>query len=299
MPWVRIDDAYADHPKLAAVGPLGQALWLAGLAYCNRNLTDGFIPWAASQSLLAWQYLEPPKNGLRRRMTIGVGSGLSGEDVTTDYVIELLLDVGLWESMDDGYYVHDYPDYQPSKAEVVEEREKTRDRVRKFRNAPSNATGNAVTNAVETLPPVPVPVPVPTPVTVTSKGSSSTQEQTRARVNGMTHVGAVLPALKEKPTAETTRLTKAQLDAWADFGPEWDAFKRAWFHKGLRFPPQGTPHDDDEDHPSPRAMLYGILDARPTDLPKWITEAPGRTQREVIDYVLDQWHAIRDGAPSQ
>ena len=44
MPWVRIDDGYADHPKMAAVGPLGQALWLAGLAYCNRYLTDGFIP---------------------------------------------------------------------------------------------------------------------------------------------------------------------------------------------------------------------------------------------------------------
>jgi hypothetical protein len=114
----------------------------------------------------------------------------------------------------------------------------------------------------------------------------------------MTRISAVLPALKAPPTATTTRLTKQQLDAWSDFGPEWDAFKAAWFRKGLHFPPQGTPHDDDEVSPSPRAMLFGILDARPTDLPRWVAEAPGRTQRDVIAYVLDQWHHIRDSVRS-
>jgi hypothetical protein len=134
-------------------------------------------------------------------------------------------------------------------------------------------------------------------VDVSSQGLPKPQAG-RARVNGMTHIGAVLPTLREPPTAGTTRLTKQQLDAWSDFGPEWDAFKRAWFGKGLHFPPQGTPHDDDDVSPSPRAMLYGILDARPTDLPRWVAEAPGRTQRDVIGYVLDQWHHLRDSVRS-
>ena len=132
---------------------------------------------------------------------------------------------------------------------------------------------------------------------VPSKGHQSLRSGARAN-GGMTHVGDVVSTLKPGPTAETARLTKAQFEAWKDFGSEWDAFKAAWFGKGLLWPPQGTPHDDDEVNPSPRAMLYGILDARPTDLPRWVTEAPGRTQRDVITYVLDQWHAVRDAVPT-
>jgi hypothetical protein len=29
------------------VSPTVWGVWLAGLAYANRNLTDGFIPWQA------------------------------------------------------------------------------------------------------------------------------------------------------------------------------------------------------------------------------------------------------------
>ena len=44
MPWVRLDDQFPDHPKSLAVGPLGSWLYICGLAYANRFLTDGFIP---------------------------------------------------------------------------------------------------------------------------------------------------------------------------------------------------------------------------------------------------------------
>jgi len=120
MTWVKIDDGYADHPKHAEAGPLGQALWLAGLAYCNKNLTDGFIPWAHAQRLVCWKYLAPPDDqGRRVEMTIGVTSGHHGEDVTTEAVITLLIHSGLWEERDGGYFVHDYPEYQPTKEEVL------------------------------------------------------------------------------------------------------------------------------------------------------------------------------------
>lgn len=102
----------------------------------------------------------------------------------------------------------------------------------------------------------------------------------------------------QEPSAATTRLTKDQFDAWSDFGSEWDAFKAAWLAKGLRFPPAGSPHDDPEAaSPSQRALLYSILDSRPTDLPRWVREAPGKSAANVIGYVLQSWHALRETVP--
>jgi len=124
MPWVRVDDHFDEHPKHAKAGPLGIALWLAGLAYCNRNLTNGNIPWAVAQRLLTWQFLgEPEEDGRRKVYTIGVSCGMSGEDVTCEFVIPLLVNAGLWEEVDGGFYVHDYPDYQFTRDEIEAFRE--------------------------------------------------------------------------------------------------------------------------------------------------------------------------------
>ena len=52
MTWVRLDDGFAQHPKLLSVGALGVAMQVAALCYCNRYLTDGFVPAAAVENLL-------------------------------------------------------------------------------------------------------------------------------------------------------------------------------------------------------------------------------------------------------
>jgi len=125
MPWVRIDDHFDEHPKFARAGPLGIAMWVAGLAYCNRNLTDGFIPWAVARRLLNWEFLGPELDDPRGRTIhkISISSGMRGEDVTCSYVVDLLIDAGLWEERGDGYQVHDYGDYQPSKEETIGQRD--------------------------------------------------------------------------------------------------------------------------------------------------------------------------------
>src|SRR6266702_3713986 len=89
MSWLRIDDHFADHPKLLRAGPIAGWLHLAGLCYSARHLTDGFLPIEA------------------------VGT---------------LVRVGLWEEWRDedtflGYRIHDYLKYNPSRAEVEGERE--------------------------------------------------------------------------------------------------------------------------------------------------------------------------------
>jgi hypothetical protein len=277
MPWGRIDDGLYDHRKVLALPDrlrnAAVGLFLRAVSWSNRQMADGKVP-----------------NGALKILDVTPGLRAA------------LIDVGLFIEGGDHVLIHDYQDFNELRVEIESRRKQAAEAGRMGGLAKRRAKQNGSD---------PLSDPLSDPPTNARAHNAGTRSQSRPvpgsssnglpkpeSVGGMTRVSAVLPALKEQPTAETARLTKAQLDAWADFGPEWDAFKRAWFRKGLLFPPQGTPHDDD-DNPSPRAMLYGILDARPTDLPKWVAEAPGRTQREVIGYVLDQWHAIRDGAPSR
>jgi len=148
MTWVRLDDHFDEHPKMARVGPLGIALWTVGLAYCNRNLTDGFIPWAVAQHLLNWEFLgKPDANGRRKRYSIDVSCGMMGEDVDSAFVIDLLVDAGLWEVRDEGYYIHDYPDYQPLKAEIEEMKDAKRRAGQAGGQASAQARGQAPAQA--------------------------------------------------------------------------------------------------------------------------------------------------------
>ena len=118
MPWVRIDDHFNEHPKHARVGPLAWGVWLAGLAYCNRNLTDGFIPRSVAMTLACFEVVDAEGRVWKLART----SGMVGEDVDMGWVIQLLVDAGLWEEVPGGYRVHDYHDYQPSREEVEAER---------------------------------------------------------------------------------------------------------------------------------------------------------------------------------
>lgn len=138
--WIRVDDHFDEHNKFQQVGPLGIALWLAGLAYCNRNLTDGHIPWAKARSLLSWDFLGPDQEP----MTIAITSGMKGDDVKPAFVIRLLVDAGLWEEVDGGYRVHDYNDYQFTKEQIEQKREATTKRVAEWRER--NSVTNDVTN---------------------------------------------------------------------------------------------------------------------------------------------------------
>lgn len=93
--WVRLEDSLPEHPKVLAAGP--QAAWfiVVALAYCNRHLTDACPSTAAVRML----------NGARYDKT--------------------LLRVGLLEPAPDGYRIHDFLNYQPSRAEVEENRRKS------------------------------------------------------------------------------------------------------------------------------------------------------------------------------
>lgn len=99
MPWVRLDEHFADHPKIVRAGPLAMALHVAALCYCNRFLTDGFVPASKVRTLL--DLTEGQKNG----------------------ALDALVNVELWDAAPGGYVIHDYLDYQPSKQRVKQERD--------------------------------------------------------------------------------------------------------------------------------------------------------------------------------
>lgn len=102
MTWVKLDDNFSQHPKVMQAGPLAGWLYVAGLCYCAKYLTDGVIPLDAVPTLTTIQKPMPQ--------------------------VVRLLDAGLWDVGVRSYSVHDYLSFQPSRDAVLEEREKAKKR---------------------------------------------------------------------------------------------------------------------------------------------------------------------------
>lgn len=134
MAWVRIDDSFPDHPKALQAGPLACWLYVCGIAYANRHLTDGFIPARQVSRLI--------------------------DAKKADALAAALVEAELWEAVDGGYQVHDYLDYQPSAEKVKKERSDNAERQARYRerHAVSNAESNGVTAPLVTPSVTPAPI---------------------------------------------------------------------------------------------------------------------------------------------
>lgn len=159
MSWIKIDDQFADHPKVLQAGPLASWLYVCGLTYSGRYLTDGWVPTAQ----------------VRKLADVDDALGLAAR----------LVAVGLWEPVDGGYQIHDYHDYNPTADKVkadrasaakrqAEWRDSHRDEGGQYqaddaqRNGASNAVSNDVTDDEVTTAPSPSPSPSPFPVRIPS-----------------------------------------------------------------------------------------------------------------------------------
>ncbi len=90
MGWLRLDDAFGDHPKIIGLSDRAFRAHVMGLLYCARHLTDGIVPRAAAPKVAAVRELER---------------------------------AGLWTSTrGGGWLIHDFLDYNPSKAETLDKR---------------------------------------------------------------------------------------------------------------------------------------------------------------------------------
>ncbi len=136
MSWLRHDDDMLDHPKwiraLRDGGAEALLTWWRLCAWSSRRLTDGVIPVDMIGEVAR---VERSKSKLR--------------------ALQVLVDVELCTRREDGAYViNDYLERNPSKAEVLEERER-RSQAQRNRRLAKPVTGHA---------PISHPTPCPSPV---------------------------------------------------------------------------------------------------------------------------------------
>jgi hypothetical protein len=141
MTWVKIDDRFPSHRKVALLSDRAFRLHVSAICWCSENLTDGRIT----------------------NRELSLITRIRGVKATA----KQLEDAGVWDRTEDGWAIHDYLDFNPSRDQVLAERKKNAERQEKFRrrkngkpvppdgsDAPSNAGSNGVTpkgpNAAET-----------------------------------------------------------------------------------------------------------------------------------------------------
>lgn len=154
MSWVRFDDRMFGNEKLIECGGNSFKLWAFSVSFANNQQTDGFI----------------------KRSVLRV---LGGTKRSANELVKL----GLWDEVDGGWMIHDYLDFQPSKAQIKASQQATAERVKRLRerrrNGVTNALHQAGCNGQETdqeeeekeeegdppyPPPEDIPIPCPSPV---------------------------------------------------------------------------------------------------------------------------------------
>lgn len=108
MTWAKIDDNIFFNPKVFVISPEAKLLYIGGIVYASKFMTDGRI---ATDDL--------PK--LSRMTGMLPDSNLVSELVGTE----------LWHETPDGYEINDYLEYNPSREHIETVREKRREAGRK------------------------------------------------------------------------------------------------------------------------------------------------------------------------
>lgn len=207
MPWVRLDEQFARNPKVLTAGPLGMAMQVAALCYCNEYLTDGFVPRSVANMLLDFE-------GLAFVWTHNEMFG-GGDDVEASMVVKSLVEAGLWDEAPGGYLIHDYLEYQPSKAEVLAQREQRAEAGRQ--GGLAKAKRGAKQTASEVLSEMPSKTssktlaksyPVPVPDLVEAKASTRDDESEKINRDG---IWTAMEDLFGKATTKSARTIRGKV----------------------------------------------------------------------------------------
>lgn len=147
MPWFRVDDVLADHPKVIMAGNAAMGLWVRAGAWSMKHLTDGFIPEAVVSIL-----------------------GTTKEAAA-------LVRVGLWTSSSGGYTFHAWEGRQPTKDEVEDRRAKRAEAGRKggLKSGESRREAKAEANASGMVEAFANPRPVPSQTDIANLHQASNE----------------------------------------------------------------------------------------------------------------------------
>lgn len=143
--WVKIDDAFAEHPKIAGLSDGAFRTHVSAMCYAARRDTDGVIPHGVLR-LYGW-----------------------GRD------FDELVAARVWEEHPDGVAIHDFLEFNPSREQKEKDRAAARERMEQVRQKRARSSGGVrANNPGNSLYPVPVPDPLPDPVP--GPGSSAAAE---------------------------------------------------------------------------------------------------------------------------
>lgn len=166
MSWVRLDDQFTDHPKVVEAGPMAAWLYVCGLTYCARQLTDGFVP----------------SGQLRRLVPVAGVAKLA----------QRLVEVHLWETAPGGYRVHDYLIYNPTRQQTLALREQKASAGRK---GGWQKAGNVLAERQASAT-TPVPIPQPVPIPSRPDGTASSPEHLQEDVTSEKHTQSALASAR-------------------------------------------------------------------------------------------------------
>jgi len=112
MPWLRLDDKFPRHPKVARLSDRAYRLHVDALCYCAEFSTDGYV-----------------ESGVE----LALRGRLAGVSRIRKRPLYELVDGGLWAPVNGGYLIHDFLDYNPSAAEIKAKRDGDAERQRRHR----------------------------------------------------------------------------------------------------------------------------------------------------------------------
>ena len=138
-PWVRLDDSLEGHRKRRRAGHEAMGLWMGALTYAGKYLTNGQIDQD-------WLEAEIPSAAKRKKVvgrlvTVGLFDFLpAGAKILLPDRRGEAVEFGPFP--EDSYLVHDFLQFNPSKAEVEERRKKEREKKIAQRMSPGDNPGD-------------------------------------------------------------------------------------------------------------------------------------------------------------
>jgi hypothetical protein len=105
MPWVKLDDQFWLSDKVAEAGWAAVGFHAAALSYSGQKLTDGHLTPRDCRRIAA----------------------ANTDDTDWEHLAARLVACGLWDETGDGWAIHDFLDFNPSRETVEKRREQKRD----------------------------------------------------------------------------------------------------------------------------------------------------------------------------
>jgi len=156
MAYACLYDECNGDAKLLALSDAAHRMYTCGLVYVNKHLTDGFIPDHAIETF-----------GVRAKNKRKVA-----EELCTVLVPGKS---SLWHRVEGGYQVHDHRDWNDTREAILAKRQRSAERVNRFRARLSTGTNIEPCNALQGALPTPFATPLDTAFETTDPRTTSTR----------------------------------------------------------------------------------------------------------------------------